>query len=55
MIQVSRLGVTAGIFTLYEIEDGKLRITVKPEKFKPVGEYFETARAVLASDRKRYR
>ena len=41
MIQVSRLGVTAGIFTLYEIEDGKLRITVKPEKFKPVGEYLK--------------
>lgn len=41
MIQVSRLGVTTGIFTLYEIEDGKLTITVKPEKFKPVGDYLK--------------
>jgi pyruvate ferredoxin oxidoreductase beta subunit len=41
MIQVSRLGVTAGIFTLYEIEDGKLKITVKPEKFKPVADYLK--------------
>ena len=41
MIQVSRLGVTTGIFTLYEIEDGKLKITVKPEKFKPVADYLK--------------
>jgi pyruvate ferredoxin oxidoreductase alpha subunit len=41
MIHVSRLGVTTGIFTLYEIEDGKLKITVKPEKFKPVAEYLK--------------
>ena len=41
MIQVSRLGVTTGIFTLYEIEDGKLTVTVKPEKFKPVGDYLK--------------
>ena len=41
MIEVSRLGVTTGIFTLYEIEDGKLKITVKPAKLKPVGEYLK--------------
>jgi pyruvate ferredoxin oxidoreductase alpha subunit len=41
MIHVSRLGVTTGIFTLYEIEDGKLKITVKPDKFKPVAEYLK--------------
>ena len=41
MIEVSRLGVTTGIFTLYEIEDGKLKITVKPSKMKPVGEYLK--------------
>jgi pyruvate ferredoxin oxidoreductase alpha subunit len=41
MIHISRLGVTTGIFTLYEIEDGKLKITVKPEKFKPVSEYLK--------------
>jgi pyruvate/2-oxoacid:ferredoxin oxidoreductase beta subunit len=41
MIEVSRLGVTTGIFTLYEIEDGKLKITVKPSKLKPVGEYLK--------------
>ena len=41
MIHVSRLGVTTGIFTLYEIEDGKLKITVKPEKFKPVADYLK--------------
>jgi pyruvate ferredoxin oxidoreductase alpha subunit len=39
MIEISRLGVTTGIFTLYEIEDGKLKITVKPSKLKPVEEY----------------
>jgi pyruvate ferredoxin oxidoreductase alpha subunit len=41
MIEVSRLGVTTGIFTLYEIEDGKLKITVKPQKLKPVEEYLK--------------
>ena len=41
MIEVSRLGVTTGIFTLYEIEDGKLKITVKPQKLKPVKEYLK--------------
>jgi pyruvate ferredoxin oxidoreductase alpha subunit len=41
MIHVSRLGVTTGIFTLYEIEDGKLKITVKPEKLKPVADYLK--------------
>ena len=41
LIEVSRLGVTTGIFTLYEIEDGKLTITVRPPKFKPVSEYLK--------------
>jgi pyruvate/2-oxoacid:ferredoxin oxidoreductase beta subunit len=41
MIEVSRLGVTTGIFTLYEIEDGRLKITVKPAKLKPVQEYLK--------------
>jgi pyruvate/2-oxoacid:ferredoxin oxidoreductase beta subunit len=41
MIEVSRLGVNTGIFTLYEIEDGKIKITVKPAKLKPVGEYLK--------------
>jgi pyruvate ferredoxin oxidoreductase alpha subunit len=41
MIEVSRLGVTTGIFTLYEIENGKIKITVKPEKLKPVNEYLK--------------
>jgi len=36
MIEMSKLGVTTGIFTLYEIEDGKVKITVKPPKIKPV-------------------
>jgi pyruvate ferredoxin oxidoreductase beta subunit len=41
MIEVSRLGVTTGIFTLYEIENGKLKITVKPSKMKPVQDYLK--------------
>ena len=41
LIEVSRLGVTTGIFTLYEIEDGKLKITVRPAKFKPVSDYLK--------------
>jgi pyruvate ferredoxin oxidoreductase alpha subunit len=40
-IEMSKLGVTTGIFTLYEIEDGKIKITVKPAKMKPVGEYLK--------------
>ncbi|MEM3503791.1 MAG: pyruvate ferredoxin oxidoreductase, partial [Nitrososphaeria archaeon] len=38
-IEVSRLAVLTGIWPLYEIENGKLRITYKPSKLKPVKEY----------------
>lgn len=38
-IEVSRLAVLTGVWPLFEIEDGRLRITYKPAKLKPVKEY----------------
>ena len=38
-IEISRLAVLTGIWPLYEIEYGRLRITYKPSKLKPVKEY----------------
>ncbi len=41
-VKLSRLSVLTGIFPLYEVFNGtKYRITVKPEKFLPVKEYFK--------------
>lgn len=38
-IEVSRLAVLTGVWPLFEIEDGRLKITYKPSKLKPVKEY----------------
>ncbi len=40
-IEMSRLGVETGVHVLYEIEKGKLKVTVKPKERKPVAEYIE--------------
>ena len=38
-IKIGRLAVETGIFPLYEIEDGKYKLSVNPAKLKPVPEY----------------
>jgi pyruvate ferredoxin oxidoreductase beta subunit len=43
-IEVSKLAVQTNIFPLYEIVNGKLTITKKINKPKPVVEYFKTQR-----------
>jgi pyruvate ferredoxin oxidoreductase beta subunit len=40
-IEVGRLAVQTGIFPLYEVENGKYKITVKTAKLKPVSEYLK--------------
>ncbi len=41
-IEVARLAVLTGAWALYEIEGGKLNVTFKPPKRKPVAEYLKT-------------
>ncbi|MDD5037918.1 MAG: pyruvate synthase subunit PorB [Dehalococcoidales bacterium] len=38
-IKVGRLAVTTGIFPLYEIENGKYKLNVKPAQLRPVQEF----------------
>lgn len=40
-VRMGRLAVRSGAFPLYEIENGKLRITVKVDKREPVTEYIK--------------
>ncbi len=40
-VQISRLAVETGLWVLYEINDGQLRITHRVPKRKPVGEYLK--------------
>jgi len=40
-IEVSRLAVLTGAWVLYEIEDGKFKLTFKPPKRRPVAEYLK--------------
>lgn len=40
-VRMGRLAVEAGIFPLYEIEDGKYKLSVKRPKLKPVQEYLK--------------
>jgi len=41
-IKAGRLAVETGVFPLYEVEDGKYRITIKmPEKLRPVEDYLK--------------
>jgi len=41
-IEIGRLAVLTGMWMLYEIENGKKRLTFKPEKRLPVSEYIKT-------------
>jgi pyruvate ferredoxin oxidoreductase beta subunit len=40
-IEVARLAFQTGMWNLYEIENGQLRVTMKPPKRKPVAEYLK--------------
>lgn len=40
-IELGRIGVQAGVYPLYEIENGEFRLTVKPSRRKPVKEYLK--------------
>ena len=37
-VEVARLAVQTGAWVLYECEEGKVRVTVKPKELKPLGE-----------------
>ena len=41
VIEIGRLAVRTGIFPLYEIEDGKYKLSVNPVKLKPVQDYLK--------------
>ena len=42
-VKLGRLVVETGVFPLYEVENGKYRITMEiPEKLRPVGDYLKT-------------
>lgn len=40
-IWIGRLAVTTGVFPLYEVENGKYRITIEPPELKPVIDYLK--------------
>jgi pyruvate/2-oxoacid:ferredoxin oxidoreductase beta subunit len=40
-VEIARLAVQTGIFNLVEIDNGKLKISVKPRERRPVNEYLE--------------
>jgi len=40
-VKVARLAAETGLWILYEIENGRLKINYKPTKFAPVEEYFK--------------
>jgi len=40
-VRLGRLAVQTGVFPLYEIENGKYKITVEPSPLRPVQEYFK--------------
>jgi pyruvate ferredoxin oxidoreductase beta subunit len=42
IIEVGRLAVLSGVFPLYEVENGKHKISLNPEKLKPVSEYMKS-------------
>jgi len=41
-VEIAKLAVETGMWVLYEIENGKIKINVKPEKLKPAKEYFSS-------------
>ena len=41
-VEVGRLAVETGIFPLYEVENGRYKLSIDRPKLKPVGEYLKT-------------
>lgn len=41
-IQIARLAVLTGVWPLYEVEDGKYRITYRPKERRPIKEWLES-------------
>lgn len=40
-IKLGRLAVQTGVFPLYEVEDGRYKLSVRPSKLKPVTDYMK--------------
>ena len=40
-VRLGRLAVQTGVFPLYEVENGKYKITVEPSPMRPVQDYFK--------------
>ncbi len=40
-IKLGRLAVQTGVFPLYEVEDGRYKLSVHPAKLKPVQDYLK--------------
>ena len=40
-VRLGRLAVQTGVFPLYEVENGKYKITVEPTPIRPIKDYFE--------------
>jgi pyruvate/2-oxoacid:ferredoxin oxidoreductase beta subunit len=38
-IEIARLAVQSGMFNIYEIENGQVKISIKPKERVPVGDY----------------
>jgi pyruvate ferredoxin oxidoreductase beta subunit len=38
-VRLGRLAVESGVFPLYEVEDGKYRLTVDPSPLRPIKDY----------------
>jgi len=43
-IKIGRLAVETGIFPLYEVENGRYKMSLKPDKLRPVNEYMKLQR-----------
>jgi len=41
-IELAKLAVDTGLWMLYEVEDGRFKLSLRPQKLKPVGEYLKT-------------
>lgn len=41
-VRIGRLAVQSGVFPLFEIENGKWKLSMEPEKLIPVAEYFKS-------------
>jgi pyruvate ferredoxin oxidoreductase beta subunit len=40
-IEIAKLAVDTGLWMLYEVEDGKFKLSLKPSQFKPVADYLK--------------